>query len=82
MTSAALTLALENSVVFEQSKKHLENMIGALAELMYRDENRDVDTVEEFLAAVKFMNENAGMTYKADWYQHWLEQENNKLTPQ
>ena len=91
-----ITRTLEKSIEFEKTKfmltqtkllliesnAHLEKMIGALAELLDREDNRDVDTAEEFVAAVKFMNEHAGMTFKARQMQEYIEQENNKLTPQ
>lgn len=76
--AAKLTIELQNSIMFEGMKKHLEKTIGALAELLEREENRDVDTVEEFLEAVKFMNEN-GMKYKAVQLQIWLDDKESAL---
>lgn len=78
MTRAAqTTILLEKSILHEQMKSHLEKTIGALAEFLEREENRDVDTVEEFLEAVKFMNNNADMKYKAVQLQAWLNERQN-----
>lgn len=72
MTQHTTTFLLAKSIELDTVKRHLENMIGALSEFLDKEENRDEDTVREFVAAVKFMNGH-GMTYKAIELQTWLE---------
>lgn len=73
MTST--TRLLEASITMETMKKHFFNSLDAVAEFLDKEENRDPDTVEQFLDAVKFAH-GLGRKYPTYSLEQWLEQQN------
>jgi len=75
--SKAIKEALAKSIQHEELKRHFTLMMSAMDEFMSKEELRDVDTAEEYVAAAKFAK-TLGVTVRTRDVEQWIETELNK----